>query len=97
MDVIGFTCVSLGSSTVQLHNSLGSRRACSSSEFRFSSQNGNVLEVCTTEEQRCVVRFLWAKGLNAMDIRKQMFPVYGGKCSSHNAVHNWVKKFSQGR
>jgi transposase len=26
-----------------------------------------------------------------------MFPVYGGKCLSHKAVHNWVKKFSEGR
>jgi hypothetical protein len=26
-----------------------------------------------------------------------MFPVYGRKCLSHKAVHNWVKKFSQGR
>jgi hypothetical protein len=29
-----------------------------------------VFEECTTEEQRPVVRFLWAKGLNAKDIRK---------------------------
>jgi hypothetical protein len=26
-----------------------------------------------------------------------MFPVYGGKCLSSKAVHNWVEKFSQGR
>jgi hypothetical protein len=26
-----------------------------------------------------------------------MFHVYSGKCSSHKMVHNWVKKFSQGR
>jgi hypothetical protein len=26
-----------------------------------------------------------------------MFPVYGGKCLSRKAVHNWVDKFSQGR
>jgi hypothetical protein len=26
-----------------------------------------------------------------------MFPVYGGKCLSRKAVHNWVQKFSQGR
>jgi hypothetical protein len=25
-----------------------------------------------------------------------MLPVYGVKCMSHKAVHNWVKKFSQG-
>jgi hypothetical protein len=38
------------------------------------------------------VRFLWAKGLNAKDIHKEMFPVYGGKCLSCKAVHNWVGK-----
>jgi hypothetical protein len=34
-----------------------------------------VLEGFTTEEQRSVVRFLWAKGLNTNDIHKEMFPV----------------------
>jgi hypothetical protein len=29
-----------------------------------------VLEECITEEQRSVVRFMWAKGLNVKDIRK---------------------------
>jgi hypothetical protein len=56
-----------------------------------------VLEVCATEEQRSVLRFLWGKGLNAKDVRKEMFPVYGGKCLWRKAVHNWVEKFSQGR
>jgi hypothetical protein len=40
MDVIGFLCVSLGSSTVQLRDSLGSRRSCANSEGGFCSQNG---------------------------------------------------------
>jgi hypothetical protein len=40
---------------------------------------------------------LWAKGLNAKDIDKEMFPVYGGKWFSLKAVHNWVEKFTQGR
>jgi hypothetical protein len=34
-----------------------------------------VLEACTSEEQRSVVRFLWAKGLNAKDIHTEMFTV----------------------
>jgi hypothetical protein len=38
-----------------------------------------VLEECTTEEQRSVVLLLWAKGLDAKDINKEIFPVYGGK------------------
>jgi hypothetical protein len=44
-----------------------------------------------------VVRFLWAKRLNAKEIHIDMFPVYGGKCLSRKAVHNRVKKLSQGR
>jgi hypothetical protein len=35
---------------------------------------------------------LWAKGLTAKDIHKDMFPVYGGKCLSRKAVHIWVEK-----
>jgi hypothetical protein len=43
------------------------------------------------------VHFLWAEGPNAKNIHKQMFHVYGGKCLSLKAVHNWVEKFSEGR
>jgi hypothetical protein len=35
---------------------------------------------------------LWAKLLNAKNIDKDIFPVYGGKCLSRKAVHNWVGK-----
>jgi hypothetical protein len=34
-----------------------------------------VLKEFTTEEQRSLVRFLRAKGLNAKDILKEMFPL----------------------
>jgi hypothetical protein len=51
-----------------------------------------VFEKCTTEEQRSVVCLVWAKGLDAKDIHKEMFSVYGGKCLSPEAVHNWVQK-----
>jgi transposase len=40
---------------------------------------------------------LRAKGHYAKDIHKEIFPVYGGKCLSHKAVHNWLQKFSQER
>jgi transposase len=55
-----------------------------------------VLEEYTTKEQSCVVHFLWAKGLSAKVIHKEMFPVYGGQCLWRKAVYNWVKKFSEG-
>jgi hypothetical protein len=45
-----------------------------------------VLEEYATKEQRSVVRFLWSKELDAKDIRKEIFPVYGGKYLSRKAV-----------
>jgi hypothetical protein len=33
-----------------------------------------VLKECTTEEQRSVVRFLWANRLNPNNIHKESFP-----------------------
>jgi hypothetical protein len=59
MEVVGFLYVSLGSSRVQLHDSLGSRCARACSEDGFSSQKGD--RAGTTEKQRSVVIFLWAK------------------------------------
>jgi hypothetical protein len=41
VDVLGVTCVSLGSSTVQLRDSLGSTRACACSGDGFISQNND--------------------------------------------------------
>jgi hypothetical protein len=35
---------------------------------------------------------LWRKGLNAKDIHKKIFPVYGGKCLSREAVNGLVEK-----
>jgi hypothetical protein len=39
-----------------------------------------LLKKYTIEEQRSVVRLLWAKGLNTKDILKEIFHVDGGKC-----------------
>jgi hypothetical protein len=38
------------------------------------------LNTCATIEQRCVVHFLWAKGMAAKYIQKEMLPVYGEQC-----------------
>jgi hypothetical protein len=46
MDVISFLCVPIGSSTVQIHDSLDSRRARPCSEASFSSQNDDCAWVC---------------------------------------------------
>jgi hypothetical protein len=93
-DVIGFLCLSLGSSTVQLHDSLRSRRACACSEASCSSQNGvRAWGVYSQRAAFCYAFFFfWQKG-----IHKEMFPAYRGKCLSSKAVHNWAEKFSQPR
>jgi hypothetical protein len=51
-----------------------------------------VFEEYTTKQQSSVERFLWAKGLNTIDIHKEMFLVYSGKCLSRKSVHKWVDK-----
>jgi hypothetical protein len=48
-----------------------------------------VLEECATEEQRSAVHFFVAKELNAKDIHKEMFVLYGG-----SVCH--VKRFTAG-
>jgi hypothetical protein len=53
-----------------------------------------MLEEYITEEQNSVVRFLWAKGLNAKHIKREMFPVYNEKCFSRKEVHNWWHTFA---
>jgi hypothetical protein len=50
-----------------------------------------VLECRNTEEQRSLVDILWAKGLNAKNIHKEMFRVYDEKCLSRKVVNNWVE------
>jgi hypothetical protein len=58
MDVLGFLCVSIGSSTVQLHDSLGSRRTCACSEAGFSSQHGDrVWGLYYRRATFCYIRF----------------------------------------
>jgi hypothetical protein len=52
----------------------------------------------STIEEQCSIEFFVGKNTQyAKDIHKETFPVYGGKCLLHKAVHNWVQKFSQGR
>jgi hypothetical protein len=92
MDVISFLCVSLGSSTIQLHDSLGSRSACACSEAGFSSQNDD--RVFGVYYRRAT--YFYGQGLDEKNIRKEMFPVYDGKCLSREAIHKWAKKFSRG-
>jgi hypothetical protein len=92
MDVIGFLCLSLGSSTVQFHESLGSRRACACSEAGFGGQNGD--RAWGVYYQRAVL-CVQKQNLNAKEIHNEAFPVYCRKCLSREAFHNCVANVSQ--
>jgi hypothetical protein len=65
----------------------------------FQCQNGDDASGVNNRRAAfcCVFLFCGEKGLNAKNIHKEIFPVYGGKCLSRKAVRNWVEKFSQGR
>jgi hypothetical protein len=82
MDVICFLCLSLCTSTAQLHESIGSRRACACSEVGFSSQDGDrVWEVYYRRAAFCCAFFFFgggAKELSVNDIYKEFFSVTVG-------------------
>jgi hypothetical protein len=82
MDVIDFLYVSLGSSTVQLHDSLSTRRAGTCSEAGFSSQNNDHASGVYNRIAAFCCAFYGQK-----DTHKGMFPIYGGKCLSHKEFH----------
>jgi hypothetical protein len=91
MDLVGFLYVSVSSNTVQLHDSLGNRRACTCLETGFNSQYGDRAWGVFYRRTAFCCAFLWANGRNIKDIHKEMFPVYGRKCILRKQVHNWAR------
>jgi len=52
---------------------------------------------CTKEEQRSVVRFLWAEGVPGVQIHLRMCAQYGDKFLSRKIVCEWIEMFKNGR
>jgi len=55
------------------------------------------LQDCTIEEQRGVVRFLWAEGVKPAEIHCHMLAQYGQSTMSQRKVYEWVERFKSGR
>jgi len=55
------------------------------------------LQDCTIEEQRGVVRFLWAEGVKPVEIHRRMLAQYGQSTMSKRNVCEWVERFKSGR
>jgi len=55
------------------------------------------LQDCTVEEQRGVVRFLWAEVVKPAEIHRRMLAQYGQSTMSQRKVYEWVERFKSGR
>jgi len=58
---------------------------------------GRSLQDCTIEEQRGVVRFLWAEGVKSAEIHRRMLAQYGQSTMIQRKVYEWVERFKSGR
>ena len=54
------------------------------------------LQDCTIEEQRGIVRFLWA-GVKPVEIHCRMLAQYGQSTMSQRKVYEWVERFKSDR
>ena len=52
---------------------------------------------CTKEEQRSVIRFLWAEGVPGAQIHLRMCAQYGDKVLSLRIFYEWIEMFENGR
>jgi len=55
------------------------------------------LQDCTIEEQRGVMRFVWAEGVKPVEIHRRMLAQYGQSTMSQRKVYEWVERFKSGR
>jgi hypothetical protein len=55
------------------------------------------LSICTKEEMRGVVRFLFAEGVKPVEIIRQMQAQYSDNFLSPSKIHEWIDHFKKGR
>ncbi|PNF16850.1 hypothetical protein B7P43_G06769 [Cryptotermes secundus] len=55
------------------------------------------LIVCTMEEQRTVVRFLWLEGMSVAEIHRKLSTQYGDSALPRRRVYECIEKFKSDR
>jgi transposase len=55
------------------------------------------LSDCTIEEQRAVVRFLWAEKIKSAEIHRRMLAQYGARTMHQRNIYEWIGRFKEGR
>ena len=58
---------------------------------------GPLLQDCATEEQRGVVRVLWAERVKPVEIYRRKLAQYGQRTMSQRKVNEWVERFKSCR
>jgi hypothetical protein len=56
-----------------------------------------MIERPADREIRCVIRFLNARNVKAVDFHRQICEVYGENAMNDGMVRKWVSKFNEGR
>jgi hypothetical protein len=91
MDVIGFLCVTLFSSTDQLHDSLVAGSHAHVQRLVSVVKMVTVLEGCTTEEQCSFVCVFYGQKNTVQRIfMKKCFLFMMGSVCLRKVVHNWL-------
>jgi len=55
------------------------------------------LAVCTKEEQRAVIRFLWSEGVPGAEIHRRLSTQYGDSALPRRSVYEWIEEFKSSR
>lgn len=55
------------------------------------------LSICTKEEQRSVIQFLWAEGFQGAKIHSHLCAQYGDSALPCQSVHKQTEMFKNGR
>ena len=53
------------------------------------------LSVCTKEEQRSVIRFLWSDGVSGAEIHRRLSAQYWNSVLPQRSVYEWIEKFKK--
>ena len=55
------------------------------------------LAVCTKEEQRAAIRFLWSESVPGAEIHRRLSIQYRDSALPRRSVYKWIQKFTSGR
>jgi hypothetical protein len=55
------------------------------------------LSICTKEEMRGVIRFLFVESVKPVEIIRGMQTQYGDNCVSRSKIYEWTDHFKKGK